>query len=61
MFGYAYKSEVIEKDDEKGLKENFNFKLSNTNFGVETAKIYDIVQKTMSQKRGFREINMWLE
>ena len=43
VFGYAYKSEVIEKDDEKGLKENYNFKISNTNFGVETARIYNIV------------------
>jgi hypothetical protein len=43
VFGYAYKSEVIEKDDEKGLKLDYNFKISNTNFGVETARIYNIV------------------
>jgi hypothetical protein len=55
VFGYAYKSEVIEKDDEKGLKENYNFKNSNTNFGVETARIYNIVQKVMKDKnKGFK-------
>jgi hypothetical protein len=33
----------MEKDNEKGFKDNYNFKISNTNFGVETARIYDII------------------
>ena len=55
VFGNAFKEECILKDDEKGLKNDYKFKLGNTNFGVETAKLYDIVQKSMNNKnRGFR-------
>ena len=39
------KNEAIEKDDNKGLKYDNSFKISITNFGVETSKIYQIILK----------------
>ena len=43
VLGFAYKNEAIEKDDNKGLKYDNSFKISITNFGVETSKIYQII------------------
>ena len=55
MFGHEFKEEIILKDYEKEIKNDYKFKLGNTNFGVETAKLYEIVQKAMNNKnRGFR-------
>ncbi len=55
MFRNAFKEEIILKDDEKGLKDDYKFKLGNENFVVETAKLYEILQKAMNNKnRGFR-------
>ena len=30
LLGFAYKQELFEKDDEKGLNDNFNYKYGNT-------------------------------
>ena len=43
VLGFAYKNEAIEKDDSKGLKYDNSFKVSITNFGVETSKIFQII------------------
>lgn len=37
IFGYAYKNETINKDNEKGIMNNIYYKINVTQFGVETA------------------------
>ena len=50
IMGYAYKNESIEKDQKKGIKDNNQFKVSVTNFGVETSNIFKFIKSYISRK-----------
>ena len=52
----AYKTEITEKDNEKGIKYDVNFKINVTQFGVETSYILEIISKHVKEKNSFRDI-----
>ena len=57
VFGYAYKNEMIEKDDYKGLKKDVSFKINVTQFGVETARILEIICKVVNDEtKNFKDV-----
>lgn len=50
IMGYAYKNESIEMDQKKGISKNNQFKVSVTNFGVETSEIFKLIKSFIARK-----------